>query len=119
VPIDAFAQHPWYDGRGRPRGAKFKNRLKRERMTNTKLTHYAIRTTDLEASRRFYTEVMGLLRFLRNLVRNACPALLPFVFARRTSKNGPQSVIAIMQSAAKELSNMTTSSEVAQRFGIR
>jgi catechol 2,3-dioxygenase-like lactoylglutathione lyase family enzyme len=28
-------------------------------MTNPKLTHYAIRTTDLEASRRFYTEVMG------------------------------------------------------------
>jgi hypothetical protein len=118
VPIDAFAQHLWYDGRGRPRGAKFKNRLKRERMT-TKLTHYAIRTTDLEASRRFYTEVMGLLRFLRNLVRNACPALLAFVFARRTSKDRPQSVIAIMQSAAKELSNMATSSEVAQRFGIR
>jgi Glyoxalase/Bleomycin resistance protein/Dioxygenase superfamily len=59
VPIDAFAQLPWYDGRGRLRGAKYKNRLKRERMTNTKLTHYAIRTTDLEVSRRFYTEVMG------------------------------------------------------------
>ena len=28
-------------------------------MTNTKLTHYAIRTTDLEASRRFYTEGIG------------------------------------------------------------
>src|SRR5258708_38696869 len=29
-------------------------------MTVTKLAHYAIRTADLETSRRFYTEVMGL-----------------------------------------------------------
>jgi len=28
-------------------------------MTITKLAHYAIRTADLEASRRFYTEVIG------------------------------------------------------------
>jgi catechol 2,3-dioxygenase-like lactoylglutathione lyase family enzyme len=28
-------------------------------MTNTKLIHNAVRTTRLEASRRFYTEVMG------------------------------------------------------------
>jgi len=74
VPIDAFAQHPWHDGRGRPRGAKFKNRLKRERMTNTKLTHYAIRTTDLEASRRFYTEVMGFHFGYRPPPRLAWPA---------------------------------------------